>query len=139
MDPLGSSCSSNRQEVAGVPERPGMEPDPYWTIDEQLGEVRLWNENWTLRLLAHTTDEPYRRGRSELPSRDGVYLAHENCPATFTKRNAEWSQLAAHWFAGVLAGKRWAAYGCRHDGLQMERFSKTRMVSSVGRTAAVNE
>ena len=41
-------------------------------------------------------------GLSQLPVRDGVYLAHENCPQTFTERNRDHpSMLAA---MGVLPG-----------------------------------
>jgi hypothetical protein len=41
---------------------------------------------------------------SSLPVRDGVYLAHENCPQTFTERNHDHpSMLAA---LGMLPGKR---------------------------------
>jgi hypothetical protein len=40
---------------------------------------------------------------SPLPARDGVYLAHENCPQTFTHRNQDHpSMLAA---MGVLPGE----------------------------------
>ena len=39
---------------------------------------------------------------SELPAKDGVYLAHENCPQTFTERNRDHpSMLGA---LGVLPG-----------------------------------
>jgi hypothetical protein len=42
------------------------------------------------------------RGLSALPLRNGVYLAHENCPETYTKRNHDHpSMLAA---LGVLGG-----------------------------------
>src|SRR5579859_3084898 len=39
---------------------------PYWTIDEAIGEARFWGEAWTLRLAAHTANERYQRGHSEL-------------------------------------------------------------------------
>ncbi len=59
-------------------ERLGMKPEPHW------GQVRA-------RLAA-------------LPAKDGVYLAHENCPETFTERNRDHpSMLAA---LGVLPGSK---------------------------------
>ena len=42
------------------------EPTPYWTIDEAIRDVRFWGESWTLRLAAHTAEEPYQRGHSDL-------------------------------------------------------------------------
>ena len=45
-----------------------------------------------------------RRKLSALPVKDGVYLAHENCPRTFTERNRDHpSMLAAY---GVARGER---------------------------------
>ena len=47
---------------------------------------------------------------SALPVKDGVYLAHENCPQTFTERNRDHpSMLGA---LGVLPGARWIARPC---------------------------
>ncbi|MEP6848926.1 MAG: glycoside hydrolase family 65 [Acidobacteriota bacterium] len=44
------------------------------------------------------------RKLSPLPAKDGVYLAHENCPQTFTERNKDHpSMLAA---LGVLTGEK---------------------------------
>jgi hypothetical protein len=40
---------------------------------------------------------------SKLPEREGVYLAHENCPQTYTERNRDHpSMLAAY---GILTGE----------------------------------
>jgi hypothetical protein len=50
---------------------------------------------------------------SKLPEREGVYLAHENCPQTYTERNRDHpSMLAAY---GVLAG----------DGVERETMRRT--------------
>jgi hypothetical protein len=47
--------------------------------------------------------EKVRRNLSALPAKDGVYLAHENCPQTFTERNRDHpSMLVA---LGVLPGE----------------------------------
>src|ERR1019366_4849112 len=57
-------------------ERAGLEREPKW--DEVRGKL------------------------SALPVKDGVYVAHENCPQTFTERNRDHpSMLAA---CGVLRG-----------------------------------
>lgn len=68
---------------------------------EKLGQPRVpqWDE--VLRKL------------SPLPSKDGVYLAHENCPQTYTERNRDHpSMLAAY---GMLAG----------DGVDKETMRRT--------------
>jgi len=47
--------------------------------------------------------EKVRRNMAPLPVKDGLYLAHENCPQTFTERNRDHpSMLAA---LGVLPGQ----------------------------------
>lgn len=52
------------------------EQDSYWTHDQQIGEVRLWDRDWSLRLQAHISDEPYARAHDEeiieLTQRRGV-------------------------------------------------------------------
>ncbi len=58
---------------------------------ERLGLKR--NQNW---------DEIVQK-LSKLPEKDGVYLAHENCPQTYTERNKDHpSMLAAY---GILNGE----------------------------------
>ena len=42
-------------------ERDRGEAAPYWQFDEQIGEVALYRDRWTLRLALHTSDELYRR------------------------------------------------------------------------------
>ena len=66
-------------EIAGRwRERLGMTPEPKW--------------------------EDVRTHLSALPVKDGVYLAHENCPQTFTERNRDHpSMLGA---LGVLSGSK---------------------------------
>ncbi len=58
---------------------------------ERLGLKR--NKNW---------DEIVRK-LSKLPEKDGVYLAHENCPQTYTERNIDHPSMLAAF--GVLQGK----------------------------------
>ena len=63
-------------------------------------------QDWRRRLgLAPKPDwERVRAGLAALPVKDGVYLAHENCPQTYTERNHDHpSMLAA---LGVLAGAK---------------------------------
>lgn len=62
-------------------------------------------QKWRQR-LGLPPDEKWERVRaklSPLPVKDGVYLAHENCPQTYTARNFDHpSMLAAY---GVLDGE----------------------------------
>lgn len=70
----------------------------YWAAG--LETAQLWRER--LGLGRNSIWERVRRQLAELPRRDGVYLAHENCPQTFTERNRDHpSMLMA---LGVLDG-----------------------------------
>jgi hypothetical protein len=98
--------------VLGPPVIPAQENHPpretwnptfeleYWY--DALGIAQQWckrqgiapNEKW----------DEVRRKISALPVKDGVYLAHENCPQTFTERNRDHpSMLGA---LGVLPGAK---------------------------------
>jgi hypothetical protein len=104
--------SAKQRYVLGPPVIPAQENHParetwnptfelaYWSFGlrtaqrwrEQLGMQR--NPEWD-HIIANL---------SALPIRDGVYLAHENCPQTFTERNHDHpSMLGA---LGVLPGDR---------------------------------
>jgi hypothetical protein len=70
----------------------------YWR--EALETAQQWRER--LRMGRHPKWEQVRTRLAPLPVRDGVYLAHENCPQTYTERNRDHpSMLAAY---GVLRG-----------------------------------
>jgi len=72
----------------------------YWAHALKLAGT--WRER--LGLAADPKWEHVRRHLSALPVASGVYLAHENCPQTFTERNRDHpSMLAA---LGVLPGER---------------------------------
>jgi hypothetical protein len=97
--------------VLGPPVIPAQENHPatetwnptyeleYWRFG--LGTAQAWRERLGLR---RRPEWDRVMGRlSKLPEREGVYLAHENCPQTFTERNRDHpSMLAAY---GVLDGQ----------------------------------
>jgi hypothetical protein len=72
----------------------------YWA--QGLAIARRWRKR--LGLPAEMRWEKVCAGLSALPAKEGVYLAHENCPETFTQRNRDHpSMLAA---LGMLPGSR---------------------------------
>lgn len=98
--------------VLGPPVIPAQENHPpretwnptfeleYWA--HGLALAQLWRQR--LGLAPEPRWEQVRRGLAELPVREGVYLAHENCPQTYTERNRDHpSMLAA---LGVLPGRK---------------------------------
>jgi hypothetical protein len=98
--------------VLGPPVIPAQENHPpretwnptfeleYWY--DALGIAQQWRKR--LGLAADPKWEAVRAKISALPVQDGVYLAHENCPQTFTERNRDHpSMLGA---LGVLPGAR---------------------------------
>ncbi len=71
----------------------------YWR--EALGTAQQWRAR--LGMVPDPRWEDVRSRLSALPAKDGVYLAHENCPQTFTEKNRDHpSMLAA---LGVLNGE----------------------------------
>jgi len=69
---------------------------------DALETAQKWRER--LGMPRDPKWEDVRTRLSALPVRDGVYLAHENCPQTFTERNRDHpSMLAA---LGVLPGTK---------------------------------
>lgn len=68
---------------------------------EMLGVAQQWRKRSGLAPEAKWED--VRKRMSALPVKDGFYLAHENCPETFTGRNRDHpSMLGAY---GVLSGE----------------------------------
>ncbi len=104
--------------VLGPPVIPAQENHPpretwnptfeltYWR--EGLDIAQKWRER---RGAARNPDwDRVRDKLSKLPTKDGVYLAHENCPQTFTERNHDHpSMLGAY---GVLAVRASIARPC---------------------------
>jgi len=99
-----------RRYVLGPPVIPAQENHPpretwnptlelaYWA--DGLGTAQRWRERLGLKRKAEW-DRIIAR-LSPLPVRDGVYLAHENCPQTYTQRNHDHpSMLGA---LGMLPG-----------------------------------
>jgi len=97
--------------VLGPPVIPAQENHPphetwnptfelsYWR--QALGLAAKWRER--LRLPPQEKWERVRAQLSSLPAANGVYLAHENCPQTYTARNFDHpSMLAA---SGMLSGE----------------------------------
>jgi hypothetical protein len=100
------------QYVLGPPLIPAQENHPpretwnptyeleYWR--ESLEAAQRWRER--LRMKRDQQWDDVRARIAALPVSDGVYLAHDNCPQTFTQRNRDHpSMLAAY---GVCRGER---------------------------------
>jgi hypothetical protein len=113
--------SSRGRYVLGPPVIPAQENHPpretwnptfelaYWKWGLQIAQY--WRER--LGLKRNAAWDKVSRGLSALPVRDGVYLAHENCPQTFSERNYDHpSMLGAY---GVLPG----------DGVDHETMRRT--------------
>ncbi len=96
--------------VLGPPLIPAQENHPPRETWNPTFELAYWKhvleiaQRWRERLHLRRDAEwdEVIRGLSALPVRDGVYLAHENCPQTFSERNHDHpSMLGA---LGVLPG-----------------------------------
>ncbi len=107
--------------VLGPPVIPAQENHPPRETWNPTFELAYWRwgletaQRWRLRLGMKRDPEWDRVATrlSPLPVRSGVYLAHENCPQTFTERNHDHpSMLAA---LGVLPG----------DGVDRETMRRT--------------
>jgi hypothetical protein len=107
--------------VLGPPVIPAQENHPPRETWNPTFELAYWSyalriaQSWRKRLgqtpVARWDDIVAKL--SKLPVRDGVYLAHENCPETFTERNHDHpSMLGA---LGVLPG----------DGVDRETMRRT--------------
>ncbi len=98
------------------PRRDGEHEDPYYNVDEQIGEVRLWERNWMLRLQAHVSEEAYSRGVEDeiipLQQRRGTrtyvhakpYILQPDYRVTVAL-NAQPDPTGA---VGTIAGSEWA-------------------------------
>jgi hypothetical protein len=107
--------------VLGPPLIPAQENHPPRETWNPTFELACWKhgleiaQRWRERLGLKRDAEWDKviRGLSALPVRDGVYLAHENCPQTFSERNHDHpSMLGA---LGVLPG----------DGVDRETMRRT--------------
>ncbi len=110
-----------RRYVLGPPVIPAQENHParetwnptyelsYWRFG--LKAAQAWRERLGMKRRPDWDDAIVNL--SKLPAREGVYLAHENCPQTYTERNRDHpSMLAAY---GVLPG----------DGVERETMRRT--------------
>ena len=101
---------SNERYVLGPPVIPAQENHPpretwnptfelaYWSFG--LNIAQRWRERLGLQRL-RDWDEVINK-LSKLPTRHGVYLAHENCPQTYTERNHDHPSMFGA--LGVLPG-----------------------------------
>ena len=103
--------AARRRYVLGPPVIPAQENHPARETWNPTFELAYWAhglklaQRWRRRLglPPEPAWEKVRRNLSALPAKDGVYLAHENCPQTFTERNRDHpSMLVA---LGVLPGE----------------------------------
>jgi hypothetical protein len=107
--------------VLGPPVIPAQENHPpaeawnptfelsYWSYG--LGVAQRWRERLGLRRNADW--DRVIHNLSPLPAKNGVYLAHENCPETFTERNYDHPSMLGAF--GVLPG----------DGVDREIMRRT--------------
>jgi hypothetical protein len=100
------------QYVLGPPVIPAQENHPPRETWNPTFELEYWHDaletaqRWRERLGMKRDPrwEDVRTRLSPLPVKDGVYLAHENCPQTFTERNRDHpSMLCA---LGMLPGAK---------------------------------
>ena len=104
--------SATNRYVLGPPVIPAQENHPPRETWNPTFELEYWADalevaqRWRARLgmPRHAAWDKVRTRLAALPVKDGVYLAHENCPQTFTERNRDHpSMLGA---LGVLPGTR---------------------------------
>jgi hypothetical protein len=104
--------SKTGRYVLGPPVIPAQENHPPRETWNPTFELEYWADaldiagRWRERLgmARHQKWDDVRARLSALPVKDGVYLAHENCPQTFTGRNRDHpSMLGA---LGVLPGTK---------------------------------
>ena len=110
-----------RRYILGPPVIPAQENHPPRETWNPTFELAYWSyglktaQRWRERLGMKRNPDWDRviNSLSQLPVRDGVYLAHENCPQTYTERNYDHpSMLGA---LGVLPG----------DGVDRETMRRT--------------
>ena len=95
-------------------------------------EWQYWRRRWgraelaeRLGLAREANGTTCAQRLSALPMKDGVYLAHENCPQTFTERNRD--------HPSMLDGL-WASAGRGVDRDTMRRTLHKVMLNGSGRT-----
>lgn len=102
--------ATRQRYILGPPVIPAQENHPARETWNPTFELAYWSfglrlaQRWRERLGMKRNAEWERviNKLSALPTRDGVYLAHENCPQTFTERNYDHpSMLGA---LGMLPG-----------------------------------
>jgi hypothetical protein len=103
--------SKTNRYILGPPVIPAQENHPpretwnptyeieYWLYG--LKKANQWRER--LGLKRNKNWDEIVSKLSKLPEKDGVYLAHENCPQTFTERNVDHPSMLAAF--GVLNGE----------------------------------
>ena len=98
--------------VLGPPVIPAQENHPARETWNPTFELEYWHfglktaQKWRKRLGLKPDPkwDDIIQKLSKLPAKDGVYLAHENCPQTFTERNKDHpSMLGA---LGILSGEK---------------------------------
>lgn len=98
--------------VLGPPVIPAQENHPARETWNPTFELEYWHfglktaQKWRERLGLKRDPkwDDIIKKLSPLPAKDGVYLAHENCPQTFTERNKDHpSMLGA---LGILSGEK---------------------------------
>jgi hypothetical protein len=107
--------------VLGPPVIPAQENHPAAETWNPTFELSYWSyglkvaQRWRERLGLRRNAEWERviRNLSPLPTKNGVYLAHENCPETFTERNYDHPSMLGAF--GVLPG----------DGVDKETMRRT--------------
>ena len=107
--------------VLGPPVIPAQENHPAAETWNPTFELSYWSyglkvaQTWRQRLgLGRNTQwDRVMRKLSALPTKNGVYLAHENCPETFSKRNYDHPSMLGAF--GVLPG----------DGVDKETMRRT--------------
>ena len=107
--------------VLGPPVIPAQENHPPRETWNPTFELAYWKyglktaQRWRERLGLKRNEEwdQVISGLSALPVRDGVYLAHENCPQTFSERNYDHPSMLGAF--GVLPG----------DGMDCETMRRT--------------
>jgi hypothetical protein len=107
--------------VLGPPVIPAQENHPAMETWNPTFELSYWSyglkvaQTWRQRLGLGRNPQWDRvlRKLSALPAKNGVYLAHENCPETFSKRNYDHPSMLGAF--GVLPG----------DGVDKETMRRT--------------
>jgi hypothetical protein len=104
--------AKNGRYVLGPPVIPAQENHPPRETWNPTFELEYWHfgfataQKWRARMGMDRVPkwDDILRKLSPLPAKDGVYLAHENCPQTFAERNKDHPSMLAAF--GVLNGAK---------------------------------